>query len=317
MKEKYLPLSYKVRKEHEFLHLKQGHMSVIDFTKKFEELSYYSTLNEYAGNEMWKVNQYKHALMGELYVVASQQRVTDYDEMVHNSLEAERGFDRASGRNRGNFVDKYHDKLKPKGSPQRRKYSGPPRINPTCRKCGKAHQGQCRMGTDNYFACGQAGHVVANCLTRGNKDKGVNTTMSKGRLYSLDGKKAQANEDLIDDTCYLGQHPIKVLFDCGASCSFISFQCVEALQLSVSLLNPPMMVTAATDGGIVAYHVCENCPITVSSKTYYIDLVCLSMKQLDVILGMDWLSANHVYIGCAEKTIYMPTSNTEEGVALS
>jgi hypothetical protein len=71
MKEKYLPLSYKVRKEHEFLHLRQGHMSVTDFTKKFEELSYYSTHNEYAGNEMWKVNQYKHALRGELYAVVS------------------------------------------------------------------------------------------------------------------------------------------------------------------------------------------------------------------------------------------------------
>jgi hypothetical protein len=204
MKEKYLPLSYKVRKEQEFLHLKQGHMSVTDFTKKFEELSYYSTHNEYAGNEMWKVNQYKYALRGELYVVVSQQRVTDYDELVHNSLEAERGFDNAaregsgaSGRNRGNFADKYHDKLKPKGSLQRGKFSGSPRNNSTCRKCGKAHQGQCRMGTDNCFACGQAGHFVANCPNKGNKDKGVGTTMSKGRVYSLDGKKAQANEDLI------------------------------------------------------------------------------------------------------------------------
>jgi hypothetical protein len=158
---------------------------------------------------------------------------------------------------------------------------------------------------------------VADCPNRGNKGKGVSTTMSKGKVYSLDGKKAQANEDLIGGTCFLGQNPVNVLFDCGASCSFISFQCVEALQLSVSLLNPPMKVTTATDGSIVANYVCENCPITVSSKTYYIDLVCLPMKQLDVILGMDWLSANHVYIGCAEKTIYMPTSNTMEGVALS
>jgi len=31
----------------------------------------------------------------------------------------------------------------------------------------------------------------------------------------------------------------------------------------------------------------------------------------------DWLSANHVYIGCTEKSIYMPTSNTVQGVALS
>jgi hypothetical protein len=78
-----------------------------------------------------------------------------------------------------------------------------------------------------------------------------------------------------------------------------------------------MLVTTATDGGIVANYVCENCPITVSSKTYYIDLVCLPMTQLDVILGMDWLSVNHVYIGCEKKSIYMPTSNTVEGMALS
>lgn len=78
-----------------------------------------------------------------------------------------------------------------------------------------------------------------------------------------------------------------------------------------------MMVTTAIDGGIVENYVYENSPIIVSNKTYYIDLVCLRMKQLDMILGMDWLSANHVYIGCSKKSIYMPTSNTVEGVTLS
>jgi hypothetical protein len=53
-------------------------------------------------------------------------------------------------------------------------------------------------------------------------------------VYSLDRKKAQANEDLIGGMCFLGQNPIRVLFDCGATCSFISFQCVEALQLTVT-----------------------------------------------------------------------------------
>jgi hypothetical protein len=70
---------------------------------------------------------------------------------------------------------------------------------------------------------------MANCPNRGNKDKGVSTTMSNGRVYSLDGKKAQANEDLIGGMCFLSQNSIRVLFDCGATYSFISFQCVEAL----------------------------------------------------------------------------------------
>jgi hypothetical protein len=38
MLEKYLAVTYKVHKEQEFLHMKQGSMSVTDFTKKFEEL---------------------------------------------------------------------------------------------------------------------------------------------------------------------------------------------------------------------------------------------------------------------------------------
>ena len=112
MLEKYLSLSYKVRKEQEFLHLKQGNMSVTEFTKKFEELSYYSSHNEYGGNETWKINQYKHALKGEIYAVVSQERLANFDNIVHNSLEAERGFDRAARegstifeRKRGNFTN--------------------------------------------------------------------------------------------------------------------------------------------------------------------------------------------------------------------
>jgi hypothetical protein len=215
MLEKYLSGTYKVRKEQEFLQLKQGSMSVTDFTRKFEELSHYSTHNGYAGNEMWKVNQYKHALKGELYAVVSQQRLTNFDEMVHNSLEAERGFDKAVkegtttfDRRRGNFTDRHHEKLKPKGSPHKGKQSGSFKTYPTCKRCGKAQTRQCKLGDNSCYACGQKGNYMSNCPNRGDKGKGVNTTMSRGRVYSLDEKKAQANEDLIGGMCFLGQNLI-------------------------------------------------------------------------------------------------------------
>jgi len=99
-------------------------MSVTEFTKKFEELSYYSSHNEYGGNETWKVNQYKHALRGELYAVVNHQRLANFDDIVQNSLEAERDFDKAArkgsmafDRKKGNLADKHHEKLKPRGSP--------------------------------------------------------------------------------------------------------------------------------------------------------------------------------------------------------
>jgi len=162
---------------------------------------------------MWKVNQYRHAIRGEIYAVVSKQRLVSFDDIVHNSLEAERGFDRVAregstnfDRKRGNFVDKHHEKLKPKGSPQKGKQSGSLGIYPACKKCGRTHPRECRMGTHNCYAYGQAGHYMMDCSNRKNKGKDVNTTMSKGRVYSLDGKKAQANEDLIGGMCFLGQN---------------------------------------------------------------------------------------------------------------
>ena len=33
------------------------------------------------------------------------------------------------------------------------------------------------------------------------------------------------------------------------------------------------------------------------------DLICLPLSHLDVILGMDWLSANHIFLDCKEKML--------------
>lgn len=36
------------------------------------------------------------------------------------------------------------------------------------------------------------------------------------------------------------------------------------------------------------------------------DLICLLLKKIDVVLGIDWLSTNYVYIVCKEKVIFIP-----------
>ncbi|XP_050916550.1 uncharacterized protein LOC127131679 [Lathyrus oleraceus] len=38
-------------------------------------------------------------------------------------------------------------------------------------------------------------------------------------------------------------------------------------------------------------------------RDFEVDLVCLPLSQIDVILGMDWLRANHVYINCFAKAV--------------
>ncbi|XP_050890243.1 uncharacterized protein LOC127095618 [Lathyrus oleraceus] len=54
--------------------------------------------------------------------------------------------------------------------------------------------------------------------------------------------------------------------------------------------------------------ICENCSLSMNGRIFQIDLICLSLKKVDVVLGMDWVSANSVFIGCKENLIIIPSS---------
>ena len=93
-----------------------------------------------------------------------------------------------------------------------------------------------------------------------------------------------------------------MLFDFGATHSFISYSCVGKLKLSVSSLNKDLVVETPTSGFVLTSKVCLDCPMEISVRTFLIDLICLPMSLIDVILGMDWLSSNHVLLNCFDKT---------------
>ncbi|XP_050890022.1 uncharacterized protein LOC127095362 [Lathyrus oleraceus] len=54
--------------------------------------------------------------------------------------------------------------------------------------------------------------------------------------------------------------------------------------------------------------ICENCSLLGNGRIFQIDLISLPLKKVDVVSGMDWLSANSVFIGCEEKLIIIPSS---------
>ena len=39
----------------------------------------------------------------------------------------------------------------------------------------------------------------------------------------------------------------------------------------------------------------------VEGRMYKVNLICLPLQELEVILGMDWLSANHILINYREE----------------
>ena len=71
----------------------------------------------------------------------------------------------------------------------------------------------------------------------------------------------------------------------------------------MSSLNVELVVTTPTGVSVLTSHVCLKCPVEISGRIFIVDLICLPLDQIDVILGMDWLSSNRVLLNCSERTI--------------
>ncbi|XP_058733304.1 uncharacterized protein LOC131604906 [Vicia villosa] len=175
---------------------------------------------------------------------------------------------------------------------------------PRCGRYKANHFGNCKPDLVKCYKYNQLGHFARECTVLDVPEK------TKGRVYTLDAGKAQGNTNLVAGTCYVNNQPLFVLVDCGATHSFISYHCVRRLGFEESPLPNPMIISSTTDDVVEAREVCKECSITFNGHRFLVDLICLPLKKIDVVLGMDWLLANSVYIGCKEKAIFIPAEET-------
>ena len=78
-----------------------------------------------------------------------------------------------------------------------------------------------------------------------------------------------------------------MLFDLGATHSFVCNECMRRLGLVMRELGCELIVTTPTSGEVSTSSICVGCPMEVAGQRFKVNLICLPMKGLDVILGMD------------------------------
>jgi len=65
-------------------------------------------------------------------------------------------------------------------------------------------------------------------------------------------------------------------------------------------------VSTPTSGLDRTLSLCARCPVEVKECRYKVNMICQPLQELEVILGMDWLSTNHILIDCREKKLLFP-----------
>ena len=108
----------------------------------------------------------------------------------------------------------------------------------------------------------------------------------QGQVHHLSAEEAQENPEVVIGMFPDNNIPAMILFDSGASHSFISQSFAAQNKFSCSILEESMMVQSP--GSMLKTNlVCRDLEIKIHGVVFPATLVAIESARLDVILGMD------------------------------
>jgi hypothetical protein len=182
------------------------------------------------------------------------------------------------------------------------------------RRCySYGEQGHYANRCPNSCTCVNQPAIATPAPTRGTNLVHVATKQNytRGRVNHAAVEEAQEAPNVVIGMFLINNTSVVVLFDSGASHSFISAAYVGKHNLPLALLRCQMIVSSP-GGDMPARQLCPKVNLKIRWVDFVAILIVLESKGNDVILGMDWLSKYKVLIDCAKKSIKLTTSEGKE-----
>ena len=129
------------------------------------------------------------------------------------------------------------------------------------------------------------------------------TSGVQGRVYAITPPTESVDQPAIQGTFLLSRLWARVLFDSGASHSFITASVVIELGLEVEALEEPLYVSSPLGIRARIGMICRGCELEILGILLTVDLRVMDMSEFNVILGMDWLTTYRVVIDCERRRV--------------
>jgi hypothetical protein len=139
-------------------------------------------------------------------------------------------------------------------------------------------------------------------------------TKKTGRIYYTQVATTPDGEPVMMGTFLVANHPAVILFDSGASHTFISKKFVE--QHCISCYESKEGFKIHSPGGqIFTREVAYQVPVTLTGRDFPTNMIVLKGQDIDVILGMNWLAKHKATLNTDQRTIRL--SHNQEEILLS
>jgi hypothetical protein len=139
----------------------------------------------------------------------------------------------------------------------------------------------------------------------------VGKSMKKtGRVYYTQVATTPEGEPVMTRTFLVANHPTTILFYSGASHTFIRKTFVEK-HCICSTESREGFVIHSPRGQIFTKEVVFHVPVTLAGRELPTNMIVIKGHDIDIILGMNWLSQNKAIINADQRTIKLSYGHEE------
>ena len=131
--------------------------------------------------------------------------------------------------------------------------------------------------------------------------------MAKARAYTMTNDEAKMLPDVVSGMFLINNIPATILFDYGASKSFVSTNFATTLNRPFKKLEISFEVETAIGITTRVQYMVEDCELDIEGNLLPTKLFLVTLGGFDIVLGMDWLYENDAHIICNKKMIQITT----------